>query len=81
MALTKEYKTTTTVLPDGQLHIKTLTLILEDGVVISSSNHRKVLDVGDDASGEDQIVQDIATKLHTPARMSARASVKAQQRG
>ena len=74
--LTKEYETQTTVLPDGQLQIRTATLIMEDGVELSKSYHRKVIDVGDDASGEDQMVQDIASSIHTSARISARAAVR-----
>ena len=79
MALTKEYETTTTVLPDGQLQVRTATLIMEDGVELSKSYHRKVLDVGDDASNEPQIVKDIAAKIHNAARRTARATAKAAQ--
>ena len=78
MALTKEIQTQTTVLPDGQLAIRTATVIMEDGVELSKSYHRKVLDVGDDASNESQIVKDIAAKIHNAARRTARAAVKAQ---
>ena len=77
MAITKETRTSGEFLEDGQIQVKTRTVILEDGVEISSANHRHVVDVGDDVSGEDQSIQDIAAGLHTPARVSARAAVKA----
>ena len=77
MALTKETETQTTVLPDGQLQVRTATIIMEDGVELSKSYHRKVIDVGEDVTGEDQIVQDIASNMHTPARIAARAAAKA----
>lgn len=79
MALTKEVKTSGEFREDGQIQVRTRTVILEDGVEISSSNHRHVVDVGDDVSGEDQMIQDIASGLHTPARRSARAAVKAAE--
>ena len=77
MAITKELETITTVLADGQLQVLTVTHIVEDGVRLSSSNHRKVIDVGDDTSNEDQMVKDIAASAHTPARVAARATAKA----
>ena len=78
MALTKETEAYTTVLPDGRLAVKTVTHIMENGEVISSSNHRKVIEVGADTSGEAQIVQDIAAKIHNAPRKAARASILAQ---
>tara|TARA_R110000744_G_scaffold310926_5_gene418528 strand:+ start:552 stop:806 length:255 start_codon:yes stop_codon:yes gene_type:complete len=80
MAITKETRTSGECLEDGQIQVKTRTVILEDGAEISSSNHRHVVDVGDDVSGEAQMIQDIAGSVHTPARANARAAVKAAQR-
>ena len=77
MAITKEIRTSGEFLEDGQIQVKTRTVIIEDGVEISSANHRHVVDVGDDVSGEDSMIQGIADSLHTPARISARAAVKA----
>ena len=77
MALTEEVRTSGEFLEDGQIQVKTRTVILRDGVEISSTNHRHVVDVGDDVSGEDQSIQDIAAGLHTPARISARAAARA----
>ena len=74
MALTKETVTDASVLADGQLQVRTATIIMEDGVELSKSYHRKVIDVGDDTTGEDQMVIDIAASVHTPARIAARAA-------
>ena len=81
MALTKEFETQTTVLPDGRLEVRTATLIMEDGIELSKSYHRKVIEVGDDVSGEDVIVQDIASNLHTQERINARAATRALEKG
>ena len=75
--LTKETETITTVLADGQLQVLTVTHIVEDGVRLSSSNHRKVIDVGDDVTNEDQLTKDIAGSVHTPERANARAAARA----
>ena len=54
------------ILEDGQMQIRTATRILEDGVVISQSFHRKVVNPGDDVGQEDVRVKDIANHIHTP---------------
>ena len=67
------------VLEDGQMQVRTATRILENGVVLSQSFHRKVVDVGDDVTSEDQLIQDVAKDMHTPARIAARvAFIEAQ---
>tara|TARA_R110000744_G_scaffold28156_1_gene68158 strand:- start:794 stop:1045 length:252 start_codon:yes stop_codon:yes gene_type:complete len=81
MAITKETRTSGEILEDGQIQVKTRTVILEDGVEISSANHRHVIDVGDDVSGEDRMIQDIASSIHTPARRAARRAVILAARG
>ena len=77
MALTKKIEHIITVLNDGQLQVGEITKIMEDGVELSSSIHRHVVDVGDDVSAESQLVQDTASNLHTPARIADRAVAKA----
>ena len=72
MALTKETETQATVLPNGVLEVRTATLIMEDGEELSKSYHRHVVEVGADVSEEDQLVQDIASGVHTPERIAAR---------
>ena len=66
MALTKEtIVDKIEVLEDGQIQIRTATRILEDGVVLSNSFHRKVLAPLDDVSGETAKVQAIANATWT----------------
>ena len=58
MALTKEAVIDKMeVLEDGQISIRTANRILEDGVVISQSYHRKTIAPLDDISGEAAKVQ------------------------
>jgi hypothetical protein len=58
------------VLEDGQIQVRTATRIVEDGVVISTSFHRKVVAPGDDVSSEDVKVKSIAGAIHTPAAVA-----------
>ena len=53
------------VLEMGQIQVRTATIVNEDGTELSRSLHRHVLNPGDDASGEAQRVQDIATATWT----------------
>jgi len=73
----QEYQTT--VLPDGQLQVKQINIILKDGVEISRSNHRYVIDVGDDVSNEDSSVQVIANAVHTKEKIKARKAAKGEK--
>jgi hypothetical protein len=62
MALTKETVVDKIeVLESGAIQVRSAIRILEDGEILSQSYHRHVLQPGDDLSGEDQKVQDIAT--------------------
>ena len=54
-----------TVLPDGQIQVRTDTVIERDGVEISRSYHRHVVAPGDDVSREDASVQTVANAVHT----------------
>jgi len=81
MALTKETVVDKIeVLEMGQVQVRTATRVLEDGVQLSSSFHRHVLEpstkTGDtwgdtDISGEDARVQAIATATWTAAVKTA----------
>ena len=81
MALTKEtIVDKIEVLELGQIQVRTATKVLEDGVVLSSSFHRHVVEPstktdgswGDtDISGEDARVQAIATATWTSAVKTA----------
>jgi len=79
MAITKEIETQALVLPDGQVQIRETTTIFEDGVELTKVYKKRILDVGDDAASEVQLVKDIASSVHTPERANARATVKAAQ--
>ena len=64
------------VLADGQIQVRTDTVIERDGVEIGRSFHRHVVAPGDDLSGEDAAVQTVANAVHTDAVIAAyRASL------
>ena len=65
------------VLEDGQIQVRTATVVAEDGVELSRSFHRGVLEPGADTSGHDQRVIDIAAVAWTPDVVSAFAATKA----
>ncbi len=79
MPLTKQITYDGQFLEDGQIQVRQITRIMEDGVELSKSYHRHVVDVGDDVSNESQIVKDVAFRLHSAARKQARDNFKAQQ--
>ncbi len=79
MALTKEVSHDCQVLEDGQIQARTITRIMEDGVELSKTYHRHVIDVGDDLTDEVGIHKEVAEKVHTQARKDARDIVKAAQ--
>tara|TARA_Y100001951_G_C11225789_1_gene231617 strand:- start:23 stop:274 length:252 start_codon:yes stop_codon:yes gene_type:complete len=53
------------VLSDGQIQVRTDTIIEKDGEEISRSFHRHVIVPGADVSGEDATVQKVANTIHT----------------
>jgi hypothetical protein len=59
------------ILADGQIQVRTDSIILKDGVEISRTYHRHVIAPGDDVSREDVSVQRIAKAEHTPAKIAA----------
>ena len=59
------------VLPDGQIQVRTDSVIERDGVEISRTYHRHVVAPGDDVSREDPSVQVVAKAVHTPAVIAA----------
>lgn len=61
----------TTVLVDGQLQVRTVTVILRDDEEISRMYHRKVLEPGDDLTTEDPTVVAIAQAVWTPEVIAA----------
>jgi len=77
MAITKQVSYAGEFLEDGQIQVKEITRLMENGEEVGKNYRRHVVDVGDDVTNEPQIVKDIASGLHTPARLSARNAVKA----
>ncbi len=66
MAITKREEIgSIEVLSMGQIQVRTDTIIEEDGVEISKSYHRHVVDPDSDTSNEDQRVKNVATVIHT----------------
>ena len=59
------------VLVDGQIQVRTDTVIERDGVEVSRSFHRHVVAPGDDVSGEDAGVQTVANAVHTAEVIAA----------
>ena len=59
------------VLADGQIQVRTDTVIERDGVEVSRSYHRHVVVPGQDVSGEDASVQVVANAVHTDAVIAA----------
>jgi hypothetical protein len=59
------------VLPDGQIQVRTDTIIERDGVEISKTFHRHVIVPGADVSGEDATVQTVANAVHTAEVIAA----------
>ena len=54
-----------------QLQVRTATRIKEDGVLLSETYHRHVVEPGDDLSGEDALVQSVGAAVHTSAVITA----------
>lgn len=72
MALTQHYEIgSRQVLRDGQIQIRTDSIVLKDGLEISRTYHRHVLAPGDSITNEDPSVQRIAMAEHTPAIVAA----------
>ena len=65
------------VLADGQIQVRTDTVIERDGVEISRSFHRHVVAPGDDLSGEDASVQTVANAVHTAEVIEAYEAARA----
>ena len=59
------------VLELGQIQIRTATVVAEDGTELSRSFHRGTLHPGDDTSGQDQRVVDVAAATWTPEVVAA----------
>ena len=80
MALTKRTEIgQMTVLPRGQIEVRTDTIIEENGVQLSRTYHRHVVEPDANITNEDQRVKDIAGVTHTQAVKDAWAVFKASR--
>ena len=59
------------VTENGCIQVRTKTVIMEDGVEISSKFHRHVKAPGDDLTNENARVRAIASVMHTPEVIAA----------
>lgn len=76
MALEKRIETgAVTVLADGQLQVRTDTVVLEDGIELSRSFHRQVIDPTSDRAALAGRIRAIADAVWTPAVVAARRAV------
>ena len=64
-----------------KIHVRTATVIKEDGKELSRSFHRHVVSPDSDISGESTEVQAICNVVHTDAVKSAFATYKASLEG
>ncbi len=74
MALEKVITHDLQVREDGQIQMRTITRVMEDGVELGKQYHRKVVDVGDDVTDEPEIIKAVAQAVHTPERIAARVA-------
>jgi len=80
MAITKEISYAGDFTEDGQINVTEIVRVMDNGIEIARKyNSHSIIDVGDDVTNEPQIVKDIASGLHTPARKAARDAVKAEE--
>ena len=77
--ITKQITYDGSFLEDGQIQVRKITRIMEDGVELGKAYHRHVIDLEDDISKEDSLIQDIANAIRTPERVAARRDFKRQQ--
>ncbi len=67
------------VLQDAQIQVRTATVVAEDGVELSRSFHRHVLEPGDDTSGQDDRVAAVAAAAWTPEVIATWDAIRAER--
>ena len=78
MALTEEsIVDNITVLEDGQLQVRTATVIKRDGVEIGRSFHRHVVVPGTDLNSQDAKVKSVGDAVHTAEVIAAYRAAEA----
>ena len=78
MAITKETLISQINVDEfGNIGVRTSTRIVEDGVQLSETYHRHVVDCGSDLTGQDAQVVAIANSVWTPELIAAAEARKA----
>ncbi len=70
--IVKRVEQSLTVCPNGCINVRDETVIEEDGVELTRTFHRKVIDVVDDITNESQRLKDLAAAVWTPEVIEAR---------
>lgn len=70
--LTEKTEQLIEILPNGVIQVRNTRIIMDNGVEISRSYHRKVIDVEDDVSNESDRIQAIAPQIRTPQVIAGR---------
>lgn len=68
------------ILEDGQIQLREDTIIEEDGVELNRRYHRRVLEPGQDVSGETSRLRQVAGVVWTPEVIAARRDFLRQNR-
>ena len=77
--LTEKNEEQLEILPNGIIQVRNARIIMDNGVEISKSYSRNVVDVDDDTTNESQRLKAIATVLWTAEVKAARISEKANE--
>ena len=80
MALTKEIEYQYEITALGDVQERERTVIYEDGEFLSASNHRRVVEVDADVSGESADIQVIFAHFATDEKKAARAAKKEKEK-
>jgi len=78
MALTEKMEQRIEILPSGVIQVRDERIIMDDGVEISRTFHRKVIDVDDNVTNESPRIKAIAPQIWTAEIKAARISEKAK---
>lgn len=75
--LTEKTEQKLEILPNGVIQVQDIRIIMDGGLEISRTFHRKVIDVDDDISNETGRIKAIAPKIWTAEIKAERISEKA----
>lgn len=78
MAIEKVITHNVNVEEDGQLQVREITRVMEDGKQIAKTYHHYNIEAGDDITGQPQIIKDAAKGVHTQERIATRQAKLAE---